>query len=143
MSRLPARQSTPHPTRHSMSARSDLQNTLDQQPDDQHRDGQDESTIARYSSTILCGTGPRATNLVPTPPNKQPKSSCIWRHRKAVTDLKNDLNKWLYRLCYEKSSQSLVVCLPREPTNQPIRHLMRCHGLIRQVWRPAYAEAPA
>jgi hypothetical protein len=45
-----------------------------------------------------------------------------------VTDLKDDLNKWLYRLYYEQPLQSLVVCLLYEPTNQPIRHLVRSHG---------------
>ena len=45
-----------------------------------------------------------------------------------MTDLKDDLNKWLCRICYEEPSQSLIVCLPCEPTNQPIRHLVRCHG---------------
>ncbi|KAI6852164.1 hypothetical protein KC333_g8906 [Hortaea werneckii] len=111
-----------------MSARSNSQSTPDQQPGSSHGAKQDESTIARCSPTILCDAGPRATNLVPTPPNKQPKSSWIWRHGEAVTDLKDDLSKWLCRLCYEEPSQSLVVCLPCESTNQPIRHLVRYHG---------------
>ena len=45
-----------------------------------------------------------------------------------MTDLKDDVNKWLRRICYEEPSQSSIVCLPCEPTNQPIRHLVRCHA---------------
>jgi hypothetical protein len=37
--------------------------------------------------------GPRLANLVPTLPNKQPKSSWIWKYGKFVTDLKDGLNK--------------------------------------------------
>ena len=111
-----------------MSALSDFQNTPDQQASDSHADERDESTTARCSPTVFRGVGPYTTNLVPTPPNKQPKSSWIWKHGEAVTDLKDDLNKWLCRICYEEPSQSLIVCLPCEPTNQPIRHLVRCHG---------------
>ena len=91
-SRLPARQTNPRPTKYSMSARSNSQSTPDQQPGSSHGAKQDESTIARCSPTILCDVRPRATNLVPTPPNKQPKSSWIWRHGEAVTDLKDDLS---------------------------------------------------
>ena len=111
-----------------MSAPQDTQNSSDRQASDLYTDERDESTIERCSPSIPRGAGPHATNLVPTPPNKQPKSSWIWKHGEAVTDLKDDLNKWLCRICYEEPSQGLVVCLPCEPTNQPIRHLVRCHG---------------
>jgi hypothetical protein len=71
--------------------------------------------------------GPRLANLVPTPPNKKPKSSWIWKHGEPVTDLKDGLNKWLCRLCYDDSAQSTIVCVQCEPTNQAIRHLVGLH----------------
>jgi hypothetical protein len=123
-----------------MSARSDSQSTPDQQPGDPHGAERVESTIAWCSPTILCDVRPRATNLVPTPPNKQPKSSCIWRHGEAVTDLKDDLNKWLCRLCYEEPSQKLGRVLAMR-TYEPANPSPRTMPWIRQVRRQARAEA--
>lgn len=52
-----------------MIARFDPQSTPKQEPGDVHAAKQDVSIIARCSLAVLCGAGPRATNLVPTPPN--------------------------------------------------------------------------
>ncbi|KAM0705434.1 hypothetical protein Q7P35_008224 [Cladosporium inversicolor] len=91
-----------------MSAPLDFRSTSEQKASEPYADERDGSTTAPHSPIILPGVGPHATNLVPTPPNKQPKSSWLWRHGEAVTDLKDDLNKWLCRICYEEPSQSLV-----------------------------------
>jgi len=110
-----------------MSAPLDFRSTSEQQTSEPYADERDGSTTAPHSPIILRGVGPHATNLVPTPPNKQPKSSWIWRHGEAVTDLKDDLTISATRshrtawscACHAnlRASRSVTSCDATDPTN--------------------------
>jgi hypothetical protein len=113
-----------------MSAQSDTGSVLIREPGNVTAIARDiglRETHTTHTKSGFLVSGPRLANLVPTPPNKQPKSSWIWKHGEPVTDLKDGLNKWLCRLCYNDSTQSTIVCVPCEPTNQAIRHLVGSH----------------
>lgn len=114
-----------------MSAQADVANALT--PDevslaDEGRgtDCEDAHPTRRTRSGFLVA-GKRLSGYLPTPPHKQPKRSWVWLHGEPLTRLKDNSSRWLCRICYDNLTVQPLVCLPSEPTNQAIRHLMREH----------------
>lgn len=71
--------------------------------------------------------------FVPTPPNKRPKRSWIWKdkdgivHGEPITKRSTGQSLWLCKHCYNKEPQKVVYTCRAEPTTAAQRHLAE-HG---------------
>lgn len=91
------------------------------------RTGVEDANPTRRTKSGFLVAGIRLSGYLPTPPHKQPKRSWIWLHGEPITRLKDNSSRWLCRICFESPTVQPLVCLPSEPTNQALRHLMKEH----------------